>query len=231
VRTASEFRCPRQMVATRAATRPAVSAKISQTSCVAKAATANSNPGAPIFSWSDARPTVSCSAAKKVAEGAASPERLKRWERPEPRASRCRRRSHAPVNRPVCEQNSSLIATTRSSVVGNQCKVTAISPGQIRHLEPSSSSTMSLLSCFLISMTFPDAFWGRSVKRLPNRMSSFPMRSFLEHRLHRPPQLADSIGPYPLMALSGQSDRSRECPLLGVKRTLQLEATTSGSGI
>jgi hypothetical protein len=42
----------------------------------------------------------------------------------------------------VCEQNSSLIADTRRSVVGNHCKVATVSPGQIRHLEPSSSSTM-----------------------------------------------------------------------------------------
>jgi hypothetical protein len=33
-------------------------------------------------------------------------------------------------------------------VVGSQFKVKTISPGQIRHKEPSSSSTMSLLSCF-----------------------------------------------------------------------------------
>jgi hypothetical protein len=45
----------------------------------------------------------------------------------------------------VCEQNSSLIADTRSSVVGNHCKVAAISPGQIRHLEPSSSSVTLLV--------------------------------------------------------------------------------------
>ena len=40
-------------------------------------------------------------------------------------------------------------------MVGSQFKVKAMSPGQIRHKEPSSSSTMSLLSCFLMSMTFP----------------------------------------------------------------------------
>jgi hypothetical protein len=40
-------------------------------------------------------------------------------------------------------------------VIGSQFKVKAISPGQIRHEEPSSSSTMSLLSCFLMSITFP----------------------------------------------------------------------------
>ena len=38
-------------------------------------------------------------------------------------------------------------------MVGGQFKVKAISPGQIRHKEPSSSSTMSLLSCFLMSIT------------------------------------------------------------------------------
>src|SRR6516165_4616356 len=44
------------------------------------------------------------------------------------------------------EQNSSLISETRRSVVGSQFKVKARSPGQIRHKEPSSSSTILLLS-------------------------------------------------------------------------------------
>ena len=39
-------------------------------------------------------------------------------------------------------QNSSSISVVTMSAVGSHCKVTAISPGQIRHLDRSSSSTM-----------------------------------------------------------------------------------------
>src|SRR6266487_6050340 len=58
------------------------------------------------------------------------------------------------------EQNSSPISDTRRSVVGSQFKAKAISPGQIRHKEPSSSSTILLLSCFLMSITFPQCELG-----------------------------------------------------------------------
>src|SRR5207237_10483046 len=39
------------------------------------------------------------------------------------------------------------------SVVGSSCKVVEISPGQMRHAEPSLSSTIWLLSCFLICIS------------------------------------------------------------------------------
>jgi hypothetical protein len=50
----------------------------------------------------------------------------------------------------ACEQISSSMSATSISVVGSHCKVLGISPGQMRHAEPSLSSTMWLLSCFLI---------------------------------------------------------------------------------
>jgi hypothetical protein len=64
-------------------------------------------------------------------------------------------RASSLIDKRVGEQNSSAIADTRRSVVGSQFKVKAISPGQIRHKEPSSSSTILLLSCFLMSITLP----------------------------------------------------------------------------
>ena len=50
----------------------------------------------------------------------------------------------------ACEQMSSSMSATSSSVAGNHCNVLDTSPGQIRHVEPSLSSTMWLLSCCLI---------------------------------------------------------------------------------
>jgi len=41
----------------------------------------------------------------------------------------------------ACEQISSSMSATSISVVGRHCKVLGISPGQIRHAEPSLSST------------------------------------------------------------------------------------------
>jgi hypothetical protein len=51
---------------------------------------------------------------------------------------------------PACEQISSSMSATSMSVVGRHCKVLGISPGQMRHAEPSLSSTSWLLSCLLI---------------------------------------------------------------------------------
>src|SRR5207245_3993901 len=42
------------------------------------------------------------------------------------------------------------MSATSISVVGSHCNVLGISPGQMRHAEPSLSSTIWLLSCFLI---------------------------------------------------------------------------------
>src|SRR5262249_49750079 len=50
----------------------------------------------------------------------------------------------------ACEQISCSISATSISVVGSHCKVFGISPGQMRHAEPSPSYTIWLLSCFLI---------------------------------------------------------------------------------
>src|SRR4029077_5525120 len=74
----------------------------------------------------------------------------------------------------------------RRSVVASQFRVKATSPGQIRHKEPSSSSTMSLLSCFLMSITCPGA---RSFKRTRRpgraglRFSGLETRFYLGSRL------------------------------------------------
>jgi len=61
-------------------------------------------------------------------------------------------RTRDPFERSIsaCEQTSSSISATSISVVGSHCKVLGISPGQMRHAEPSLSSTRWLLSCFLI---------------------------------------------------------------------------------
>src|SRR5262245_23572672 len=50
----------------------------------------------------------------------------------------------------ACEQISCSISVTSISVVGRHSNVLGISPGQMRHAEPSLSSTIWLLSCFLI---------------------------------------------------------------------------------
>ena len=47
-------------------------------------------------------------------------------------------------------QHSSSISETTSRLDGIQNNVATRSPGQIRHSEPSSSSTMWLFSCFLM---------------------------------------------------------------------------------
>jgi hypothetical protein len=61
-------------------------------------------------------------------------------------------RTRDPLERSIsaCEQISSSMSVTSISVVGRHCKVLGISPGQMRHAEPSLSSTVWLLSCFLI---------------------------------------------------------------------------------
>jgi hypothetical protein len=61
-------------------------------------------------------------------------------------------RTRDPFERSIsaCEQISSSMSATSISVVGRHCKVLGISPGQIRHAEPSLSSTRWLLSCLLI---------------------------------------------------------------------------------
>jgi hypothetical protein len=61
-------------------------------------------------------------------------------------------RTRDPLERSIsaCEQISSSMSVTSISVVGRHCKVLGISPGQMRHAEPSLSSTRRLLSCFLI---------------------------------------------------------------------------------
>src|SRR6266568_9471687 len=61
-------------------------------------------------------------------------------------------RTRDPLERSTsaCEQISSSMSATSISVVGSHCKVLGISPGQMRHPEPSLSSTIWLLSCFLI---------------------------------------------------------------------------------
>ena len=61
-------------------------------------------------------------------------------------------RTRDPFERSIsaCEQISSSISATSISVVGRHCKVLGISPGQMRHAEPSLSSTRWLLSCLLI---------------------------------------------------------------------------------
>jgi hypothetical protein len=50
----------------------------------------------------------------------------------------------------ACEQSTCSTATTSSLVVGNQPSVAATSAGQMRHVEPSESSTTSLVSWRLI---------------------------------------------------------------------------------
>src|SRR5262249_37837949 len=50
----------------------------------------------------------------------------------------------------ACEQISCSICVTSISVVGRHSNILGISPGQMRHAEPSLSSTIWLLSCFLI---------------------------------------------------------------------------------
>src|SRR5215831_20542826 len=61
-------------------------------------------------------------------------------------------RTRDPFERSIsaCEQLSSSMSATSISVVGRHCKVLGISPGQMRHAEPSLSSTRWLLSCLLI---------------------------------------------------------------------------------
>jgi len=61
-------------------------------------------------------------------------------------------RTRDPLERSIstCKQISSSTSATSISVVGSHCKVLGISPGQMRHAEPSRSSTRWLLSCFLI---------------------------------------------------------------------------------
>src|SRR5262249_54121303 len=64
-------------------------------------------------------------------------------------------RTREPFERSIsaCEQISSSISATSISVVGSHCKVLGMSPGQMRHAEPSLSSTIWLRSCFLICIT------------------------------------------------------------------------------
>src|SRR5262249_35951799 len=61
-------------------------------------------------------------------------------------------RTRDPFERSIsaCEQISSSMSATSISVVGRHRKVLGISPGQMRHAEPSLSSTTWLLSCLLI---------------------------------------------------------------------------------
>src|SRR5499433_3018759 len=54
----------------------------------------------------------------------------------------------------ACEQISCSVSVTSISVVGRHSNVLGISPGQMRHAEPSLSSTIWLLSCFLICIAY-----------------------------------------------------------------------------
>src|SRR5262249_59105726 len=53
------------------------------------------------------------------------------------------------------------MSATSISVVDNHCSVLGISDGQIRHVEPSLSSTMWLMSCFLICIATSRKSSGR----------------------------------------------------------------------
>src|SRR5262249_34103834 len=78
-------------------------------------------------------------------------------------------RTRDPFERSIsaCEQISSSMSATSISVVGRPCKVLGISPGQMRHAEPSLSSTRWLLSCLLICIA--DLPYNRS-EQLVNRV-------------------------------------------------------------
>src|SRR5215510_12861274 len=92
----------------------------------------------------------------KLREGGAGPFQPSRSERRTAAAGRYAlaliARTHDPFSRSTrgCEQISCSISLTSISVVGRHSNVLGISPGQMRHAEPSLSSTIWLLSCFLI---------------------------------------------------------------------------------
>src|SRR5262249_42014165 len=94
----------------------------------------------------------------KLREGGAGPFQPSRSERrtaaPGQYALALITRTHVPFERSTraCEQISCSISVTSISVVGLHCNVLGTSPGQMRQAEPSPSSTIRLLSCFLICM-------------------------------------------------------------------------------
>src|SRR5262249_47648401 len=95
-------------------------------------------------------------ASSKTAQGGAGPFQPSRSERRTAAAGRYAlaliARTHDPFSRSTrgCEQISCSISLTSISLVGRHSNVLGISPGQMRHAEPSLSSTIWLLSCFLI---------------------------------------------------------------------------------
>src|SRR5215831_20525456 len=88
-------------------------------------------------------------------------------------ASITRTREPSVLSMRAWEQNSSSISETSRTVVGSHPNVRSISPGQIRQLEPSSSFTIWLLSCFSICMAAPPRFLKQ--KRFVERQGSSVM--------------------------------------------------------
>src|SRR5215472_9418490 len=87
-------------------------------------------------------------------------------------------RTRDPFERSIsaCEQISSSMSATSISVVGRHCKVLGISPGQIRHAEPSLSSTRWLLSCLLICIA--DLPYNRSEHTNPTKLTGSGQNQF-----------------------------------------------------
>jgi hypothetical protein len=92
----------------------------------------------------------------KLREGGAGPFQPSRSERRTAAAGQyalaliARTRDPFARSTRACEQISCSICVTSISVVGRHSNALGISPGQMRHAEPSLSSTIWLLSCFLI---------------------------------------------------------------------------------
>src|SRR5262249_27706279 len=102
------------------------------------------------------RPSSDAAALAKLREGGAGPFQPSRSERRTAAAGQyalaliARTRDPFARSTRACEQISCSISVTSISVVGRHSNVLGISPGQMRHAEPSLSSTIWLLSCFLI---------------------------------------------------------------------------------